>query len=158
MMQIVDQHTTNINKMSRIMPQVISSSDNFQHAVHRHPGNIAVRRNNLSSHIVIVEARRTMGAVMTSHMQEIADALRELERSKIKVHLQLFIEQMTYQREKDRRIYKNAAIANDNSRLTILKQREMVSCLSQLSIVLSSGTWFQSMPQAAPHWLRYTKF
>lgn len=34
---------------------------------------------------------------------------------------------------------KNAAIANDNARLAILKQGEMVNCLAQLSSVLSKG-------------------
>lgn len=77
-------------------------------------------------------------------MQEIADASRELERSKIEVQLKLFTEQMAYQREKDRRMYENAAIANDNARLAILKQGKMVSCLSQLSNVLSKGLTMSS--------------
>ena len=89
-------------------------------------------------------------------MQDIADASRDLKRSKIEVQLKLFTEQMSYQWEKDRRLYENAAIANDNARLSILKQREMVSCLSHLSTVLSNSLpmnmnfAYSSMPQMAP--------
>ncbi|KAG0565380.1 hypothetical protein KC19_8G185700 [Ceratodon purpureus] len=97
-----------------IHPHVISSSDTSQYAVHKRPGNTTVRRKSLSGHT----------------MQEIADASRELERSKIEVQLKLFTEQMAYQREKDRRMYETATIANENARLAILKQGEMVSCLS----------------------------
>ena len=63
---------------------------------------------------------------------------------------------MSYQQEKDRRLYENAAIANDNARLSILKQGEMVSCLSHLSTVLSNSLSmnrnfaYPSMPQTAP--------
>lgn len=76
---------------------------------------------------------------MADKMQEIAEASRDLERSKIDVQLKLFSEQMQYQREKDRRLYENTAIANENARLAILKQGEMVSCLSQLSTVLGQS-------------------
>lgn len=112
---------------------------NTQYAIHRRPGNTAVRRKNISGHSVIAEATKATGAVMASQMQEIADASRELERSKIEVQLKLFSEQMEYQREKDRRMYENAVMANDNARLAILKQGEMVTCLSQLSTVLNRG-------------------
>lgn len=76
---------------------------------------------------------------MAVQMQEIASANREMERSKIEVQLKIFSEQMEYQREKDRRMYENAALANENARLAILKQGEMVGCLAQLSTVLSRG-------------------
>lgn len=103
-----------------------------------------VRRKSVSGHTVIAEATKATGAIMAAQMQEIADASRDLERSKIDVQLKLFTEQMSYQREKDRRMYENAAIANENARLSILKQGEMVSCLSQLSHVLSTGLQMSS--------------
>lgn len=62
---------------------------------------------------------------------------------------------MAYQQEKDMRLYENAAIANDNVRLSIFKQGEMVSFLSQISTVISHSlkinidTPFPSMPQSA---------
>ena len=76
---------------------------------------------------------------MAAQMQEIAEANRDIERSKIEVQLKMFSEQMEYQREKDSRAYENAKIANDNARLAIMKQGEMVSCLAQLPNVLSKG-------------------
>jgi len=41
-------------------------------------------------------------------------------------------------------MYENAAIANENARLAIMKQGEMVSCLAQLSNVLSHGLTMSS--------------
>ena len=122
----------------------------------RRPGNIGVKRKSVFGHVVIAEATKATGAVMAQQMQDIADASRDLERSKIEVQLKLFSEQMSYQWEKDRRLYENAAIANDNTRLSILKQREMVSCLSHLSTVLSNSLSmnknfaYPNMPQTAP--------
>ena len=72
-------------------------------------------------------------------MQEIARANRDIERSKIEVQLKLFLEQMEYQREKDQRMNENAQMANKKVRLSILNQKKMVSCLAQLSTVLSKG-------------------
>lgn len=60
------------------------------------------------------------------------------------MQLKLFAKEMFYQREKDRRMYENATIANENAKLVILKQGEMVSCLSQLSHVLSRGLQMSS--------------
>ena len=99
-----------------IMPQVLSSSENSLSALNRRPGNTGVRRKNVSGHTVIAEATKTTGAVMATQMQTIAEASRELERSKIEVQLKLFSEQMEYQREKDRRMYEHAAAANENAR------------------------------------------
>jgi hypothetical protein len=76
---------------------------------------------------------------MAMQMRDMAAASRELERSKIEVQLKLFSEQMEYQREKDRRLYESAIMANKNARLAIMKQGEVVSCLSQLSSVLKMG-------------------
>ena len=122
-----------------ITPHYISSSETSSFVVERRPGNTTVKRKAVSGQVVILEATKTTGAMMAQQMQDIADASRELEHSKIKVQLQLFSEQMAYLREKDRRLYENASIANDNARLSILKQGEMVSCLSHLSTVLSNS-------------------
>ena len=119
--------------------QNISSSDTSHFGAGRRPGNTCVKRRNMTGHTVMAEATKATGAAMAQQMQDIAEASRELERSKIEVQLKLFSEQMSYQREKDRRLYENASIANDNARLSILKQGEMVSCLSQLSQVLSQS-------------------
>lgn len=51
-----------------------------------------------------------------------------------------------YQREKDRRLYENSVIVNENARLAIQKQSKVVSCLAQLSSVLSRGLY---MPMAS---------
>jgi hypothetical protein len=76
---------------------------------------------------------------MAMQMRDMAAVSRELERSKIEVQLKLFSEQMEYQREKDRRLYESAMMANENARVAIMKQGEVVSCLSQLSSVLKMG-------------------
>lgn len=139
-----------------ITPHVISSSETSNSAAQRRLGNTGVRRKNVSGHSIVAEATKATGAVMAQQMQDIAEASRELERSKIEVQLKIFSEQMAYQREKDRRLYENATVANDNARLSILKQGEMVSCLSTLSTVLSNSFkvstegGYPSMPQAAP--------
>lgn len=138
-----------------VIPQVLSSSDNT-YTGQRRQGNTAVRRKSLNGHSVIAEATKATGAVMATQMQEIADASRELERSKIEVQLKLFTEQMAYQRDKDRRMYENASIANENARMAIMKQGEMVACLSQLSTVLGRGltmansTSFDTMSPLGP--------
>jgi hypothetical protein len=76
---------------------------------------------------------------MATQMKDMAATSRDLERSKIEVQLKLFTEQMSYQRDKDRRLYENAMIANENARLAIMKQGEVVSCLEKLSTVLRMG-------------------
>ena len=57
----------------------------------------------------------------------------------MEVQLQIFSERMLYEREKDRRTYDQALAVNENARLSILKQGEMVTCLANLSGVLSRG-------------------
>ena len=139
-----------------ITPHYINLSETSHFAMQRRPGNTGVRRKSVYGHVVIAEATKATGAIMAQQMQDIADASRDLERSKIEVQLKFFSEQMSYQREKDRRSYENAAIANDNAILSILKQGEMVSCLSHLSTVLSNSLSmnknfaYPSMPQTAP--------
>ena len=100
-------------------------------------GNTGVKQKNMSGHNVIAEATKATGLVMAQHMQDIAESSRDLERSKIEVQLQLFSEQMAYQRKKDRRLYENVVLANENACLSILKQGEMVTCLAHLSGILS---------------------
>ena len=48
-------------------------------------------------------------------MQDVAEASRKLERCKIEVHLKFFSEQMAYQKEKDRWLYENVEVGNDNA-------------------------------------------
>ena len=63
---------------------------------------------------------------------------------------------MQYQREKDHRLHESSCIANENARLAIEKQGEVVKCLTQLSSVLSIGLHVPKgrsllhEPQAAP--------
>jgi hypothetical protein len=65
---------------------------------------------------------------------------------------------MDYQREKDTRLYKSSLIVNENARLAIIKQREVISCLAQLSSVLQMGLNVSSkddtsrVPQSVPTW------
>lgn len=66
-------------------------------------------------------------------------ASSEAERNKMNLQLKLFTEQMDYQLWQDGRLHDNACIANDNTKLAIEKQSELILCLSQLSSVFSSG-------------------
>ena len=138
-----------------ITPQVISSSDTSSFSLKRRPGNTGVRRKSISGHTLVADATKATGALMTEQMKDIAECSRDLERSKIEVQLKLFSEQMEYQRQKDHRLYVNSLVANENVRLSILKQGEMVNCLAQLSTVLSksllmtNGQDSPSMPHAA---------
>jgi hypothetical protein len=122
-----------------VTPYFLSTSETLEFSNKRRPCNTAVRRKSMSGHNIIAEATKASGEVMASQMRDMAESSRELERNKIEVQLKLFTEQMAYQREKDRRLYENVVIANENARLAILKQGEVVSCLAQLSYVLSKG-------------------
>jgi hypothetical protein len=117
----------------------ISNTDASEFSSKQRPGNTGVRRKSLSSHNVIAEATKASGEVMAMQMRDMAAASRDLGRSKIDIQLKLFSEQMEYKREKDRRLYEASLIANENARLAIIKQGEVVSCLAQLSSVLSMG-------------------
>jgi hypothetical protein len=88
---------------------------------------------------VIAKAAKTSGELLAHKMKAMAKASRELERGKIDVLLKLFVEQMDYQREKDKRLYKNTKIAQENARLSIIKQGEVVQALSKLFGVLRTG-------------------
>jgi hypothetical protein len=120
-------------------PIYISSTDTSDYSTRRRSGNTGQRRKSLSGHNVIAEATKASGDIMATQMKDMAAASRDLELSKIEVQLKLFSEQMAYQREKDRRLYENAVIANENAKLSIMKQGEVVSCLQNLSNVLRMG-------------------
>ena len=122
-----------------IVPQIISSSYTSSYTLGRRPGDTAVKRKTLSGHIIIAEATKTSGVLMAKHMQDIADSSQALERSKIEVQLQLFSEQMAYQCEKDRHLYENAMQANENARLSFIKQGDIVNCLSHLSNMIGKS-------------------
>ena len=79
-----------------ITPVVISLSDTCENVVKRRGGNTAIRRKNLIGHSVIAEATKARGLIMAQYMQDIAKSSRDLERSKIDVHLKLFSEQMLF--------------------------------------------------------------
>ena len=82
--------------LAGITPQYINSSDTSAFGVARRPGNTCIKCRNITGHTVIAYATKATGAVMAQQMQDIADASRELERSKIEVQLKLFSEQMAY--------------------------------------------------------------
>lgn len=139
-----------------VTPHVISSTDTSEVNPRRQLGNTAVKRKSLSGHTLIAEATRATGDVMAGQMKEMVEASRDLERSKIDVQLKLFSENMQYQREKDLRLHESSVLANQNAKLAIMKQGEVVQCLAQLTSVLSmglrppSGRSTGSEPQAAP--------
>ena len=122
-----------------IVPQIISSSDTSLYSLGRRPGNTAVKRKGVSGHTIIAKATKTSGVLMEKQMQDIADSSQALERSKIEVQLQLLSEQMAYQREKDKRLYENAMQANENACLLIIKQGDIVNCLSHLSNMIGKS-------------------
>ena len=98
-----------------------------------------MKRKSLSGHTLITEATRASGEVLADQMREMAEAGHDIERSKIEVQLKLFTEKMQYQCEKDLKLHETSCIANENARLAILKQNEVVQCLTQLSSMLSMG-------------------
>ena len=109
-----------------VTPHVISSSDTSDSNAKRRTGNTVVKRKSLSGHTLIVEATRASGEVLAGQMREMAEAGRDIERSKIEVQLRLFTEQMQFQCEKDLKLHESNCIANENARLAILKQNEVV--------------------------------
>ena len=89
-----------------------------------------MRRKSLSGDNVIVEATKASEDVMASQLRQMAEASRDLEKSKIEVQMKFVAEQMDYAREKDSCLYENSLIANENARLAILIHGEVVSCLA----------------------------
>lgn len=120
-------------------PHVINSSNTGDLGDRGRPGNTAVRRKSISGHSIMAEATRATGNVMAGEMRAVAEVGRELERSKIQVQLNLFEKQMEYNRECDRRLHENAAVVNENAKLAIQKQGQVVQCLAHIAHVLRSG-------------------
>jgi len=116
-------------------PQLLSSIDTSDFSPRRRPANTGVRRQNNSTQSELVEAMRTTGAAMTSHLKEIA----EVGRSRMDLQLRLFTDQMDYQKERDLRLYENAILVNETAKLAVQKQSQVVSCLVHMSKVLTAG-------------------
>lgn len=93
---------------------------------------------------------------MARQLKLMAEASKEIEQSKIEVQLKLFSERMQYAREKDLRLYESSLLANENARLSIEKQAEVVKCLTELLSILSRGMQLPrenargGVPQVAP--------
>lgn len=75
-----------------------------------------------------------------TEMRKMALSSRDIERSKMDIQLKLFSKQMDYQQQKDRNLQKTSKTANENVKLSILKQGEIVQCLSHLATILSVGS------------------
>jgi ATP-dependent protease HslVU (ClpYQ) peptidase subunit len=116
-----------------------STSDTSKFCNKKRPINTGVCRKSLSGHNVISGTTKASGEFMASQMIDMAKSSRKLEHNKIEVQLKLFKKQMAYQRKKLRRLYENSVIANENAHLAIVKQGEVVSCLAQVSSLLSKG-------------------
>lgn len=56
-------------------------------------------------------------------------------KSTCEVQLRLFSKQMSFLREKDIRLNENAKVAQENARLAIEKQGELIRCLANMSAV-----------------------
>lgn len=69
-------------------------------------------------------------------MQGVAEASLLVERSKVDLQERSFDRHMAYLERRDQRLNENAAVVNENARLVVAKQGEMVSCLAQLTHVL----------------------
>lgn len=76
---------------------------------------------------------------MTNQLRDIAEASRDIERSKMELQMKLFSEQMEYQRHRDQRLHDHARNIDDNAKLAILKQSEVVHCLSELTAEFTTG-------------------
>lgn len=122
-----------------VTPQLLSSSVTPRGTPRRRPPNTGIRRKSLSGHSLIADATRATGDAMANQMRDIAEASRELEKARIEVQQRIFSEQMDYQKLKDQRLQENARLANENAKLAIEKQAEVVSCLAQLSSALTLG-------------------
>lgn len=88
---------------------------------------------------------------MTEQLKDMTEASREAERNKISFQLKLFTEQMDYQLWRDEHLQDNARMVNDNAKLAIEKQSELIMCLSQLSSVLSTGLLNSRQHSACSH-------
>jgi hypothetical protein len=132
----------------RFSPIILSSSDSGTSSGQRNPGSTGVRRRTSSAHATLAEATKATGEVMVAQMQAMVGATKETETNRLEVQFKLFAEKMQYQREKDQKLYEHGLLAAENARLAIVKQGELVQCLSQISKVLSVGLMVSGDPQA----------
>ena len=133
-----------------VTPVVISSSDTGNSGLVQCPGNTGVRRRSVSGQSLVAEATRATGDALTTQMKDMHTETNALERSRLEQQQRLYIEQMMYymerdkrqqenRMERDRRLHEHAKEVNENSRLSIEKQGELVQCLSQLSTAITMG-------------------
>lgn len=133
-----------------VTPHLISSSDTGEFGLCDRPGSTVVRRKTMSGHSIIAEATHATGNVMAGDMRSIAEAGRKLERSKIQVQHNLFDKQMEYNRERDRRLHENAIVVNENAKLAIHKQGQVVQCLVHIAHVLRGSLPQRNNPPSTP--------
>jgi hypothetical protein len=79
---------------------------------------------------------------MAMQMRDMAAASRDLEKNKIDVQLKLFLEQMEYQREKDRRLYETSVIANENAPLVEF-EASMTSGMTLFSVIADTNDCYR---------------
>jgi len=126
-----------------VTPQVISSSNDTGTPSRGQQGNTGVKRKTMTGPALMADATRSTGMVMAMKMQTVSDASLQVERSKVELQMKMFQEQMIYQRERD-------IMLHETSRLTVMKQHEMVGCLKDLTAVLASGLNTNSKRQVPP--------
>jgi hypothetical protein len=114
-------------------------SDSSHSIAKRKIANTAIRRKSSRGVSALVEVAKASGEAIATQMKGMASMTKEAESNKLEVQLKLFSEQMTYQRERDMRVYEQSLLAAENARLAILKQGEIVLALSNISSVLSLG-------------------
>jgi hypothetical protein len=68
-----------------------------------------------------------------------SDMNKSTKEAKLEVQMRLFTEQMSFMLEKDQRINNNAKAAQENAKLAIEKEEELIRCLANISVVLGRG-------------------
>jgi hypothetical protein len=114
-------------------------SDSSHSITKRIIANTAIRRKSSGGVSALMEVAKASGEAIATPMKGITSITKEAESNKLEVQLKLFSEQMTYQRERDMRVYEQSLLAAENVRLAILKQGEIVLALTNISSVLSLG-------------------
>jgi hypothetical protein len=135
--------TPNGTPLYRVTPPLRGStvllSDSSHSIAKRKIANTAIRRKTSGGVTALVEVAKASGEAIATQMAGMATMTKEAEANKLEVQLKLFSEQMTYQRERDMRIYEQSLLAAENARLAILKQGDIVLALANISNVLSLG-------------------
>ena len=112
----------------------------FSHFItKRKIANTAIRIKSSGGISALVEVAKAFGEAIATQMKGMTSMTKETESNKLEIQLKLFSEQMTYQRERDIRVYEQSLLAAENARFAILKQREIVLALANISSVLSLG-------------------